>query len=333
MSSWPLFSAFPGLEAELKPVALAALPTPVEALPGLHANAWIKRDDLSHPEYGGNKIRKLEFVLADMRKKGAREVITLGATGTNAGVAVSMVCRQERLACTIITFPQPPSATVEKNQAWMRHYGARFDPRPSLASAASRFYLHPRRLLPHSYFLFAGCSNPVSTFAYVNAAFELRQQIEQGLCPEPALIVVPVSSASTVAGLHLGVALAGLKTRVLGVRVAAEYLGPFAVCTPGVVQGMVRHARNIIARHYSGTLPDPGPAQLTGAYFGEAYGAGTPAASAAIEHFGGQGIALESTYSGKAAAAFVDALPSAGGPVLLWDTFNSRPLPETVLPV
>lgn len=329
MSHWPLFDYFPTLADDLQPVPLASLPTPVHSLPGLGERGWIKRDDLSHPDYGGNKIRKLEFVLADMRRRQAREVITLGATGTNAGVAVSMICQREQLPCTIITFPQPPSPTVDKNQAWMRHYGARFDPRGNLAAAACRFYLHPRRLLPHSYFLYAGCSNPVSTFAYVNAAFELRQQIEAGACPLPALIVLPVSSASTLAGLHLGVTLAGLKTRVLGVRVAAERLGPFAVCTPGVVQHMVAKALTQIARHSAHTLPRPAPVGLTGAYFGGGYGVTTEAASRAIARFGDLGIGLEGTYSGKAAAAFLDALDSAEGPVLFWNTFNSHPLPAT----
>lgn len=327
MPHWPLFEHFPALADALQPVALASLPTPVHALPELGEQAWIKRDDLSHPEYGGNKIRKLEFVLADIRRQQAREVITLGATGTNAGVAVSMICQRENLPCTIITFPQPPSATVDKNQTWMRHYGARLDPRPTLSAAARRFYLHPHRLLPRSYFLYAGCSNPVSTFAYVNAAFELRQQIEAGACPLPALIVLPVSSASTVAGLHLGLALAGLDSRVLGVRVTAERLGPFAVCTPGVVRQMMAQARQQIARHSARPLPELAPVTLTGAYLGEGYGAVSATASRAVARFASLGIGLEGTYSGKAAAAYLDALATAEGPVLFWNTFNSQSLP------
>lgn len=325
MSYWPLFDNFPGLEPRLAPVALAALPTPVHPLVDLGEHAWIKRDDLTHAEYGGNKIRKLEFVLADIRARGAREVITLGATGTNAGVATSMICALDRLGCEIITFPQEPSPTVEKNQRWMQHYGARFDHRPSLRAAVTRFYLHPKRLSPGSYFLFAGCSNPISTFAYINAAFELRKQIDAGLCPEPGLIVLPVSSASTLAGLHLGTGLAGLKSRVLGVRVAPEKLGPFDACTPAVVQRLIRQAQARLPRTRPGTER---PLELLGDYFGPGYGQATPEAEQAIALFGRAGIALESTYTGKAAAAFLDALKKASTPVLFWNTFNSRPLPH-----
>lgn len=326
---WPLLRAHPALAPVLAPVPLAALPTPVQPLPAFGANAWIKRDDLSHPVYGGNKVRKLEFVLAEMRRQGARAVYTLGATGTNAGIAASMVCAAEGLPCTIITFPQAESATVARNRQWLAHFHARHEHRPSLWSAVLRYYLHPARLRRGNYFLFAGCSNPVSTFGYVNAIYELREQIQAGLCPEPAEIVVAVSSASTLAGLTLGVALAGMNTRVTGVRVAAERLGPFAACTAGVVEKLERQALALM--HAAGearNLRRAPAATLVGDYFGPGYGEATPAALAAMAAFAEQaGIGLEATYSGKAAACFLDRLREAKGPVLFWNTFNSRPLP------
>lgn len=326
---WPLLAEYPALAAELAPVKIADLPTPVQALPGFGPQAWIKRDDITHPVYGGNKIRKLEFVLSDMRRRGAREVTTFGATGTNAGIAASMVCAAENIPCHIITFPQPESATVEKNRRWMQHFDARLAPEKTLWRAVLRYYLHPARLRRHHYFLFAGCSNPVSTFGYVNAAFELREQIRQGLCPEPKEIIIPVSSASTLAGLTLGVALAGLDTQVTGIRVAAEKLGPFSVCTPQVVAGMQTEALRRIHRHYPALpLKKAAMVTLSGDYFGNGYGASTRAALTAMQRFESMtGLVLESTYSGKAAAAFLDRLAAAQGPVLFWNTFNSRPLP------
>lgn len=326
---WPLFDAWPALAGELAPVALGQRPTPVQALPGFGPRAWIKRDDLSHATYGGNKVRKLEFVLAEMRRQKARALYTLGATGTNAGIAASMVCAAEGIPCTIITFPQAESATVARNRQWLAHFGARYEHRASLWSAVLRYYLHPARLLPGRYFLFAGCSNPVSTFGYVNAAFELRDQVRAGLCPEPAEIVVAVSSASTLAGLTLGVALAGLATKVTGVRVAAERLGPFAACTAGVVEKL--EAQALARLHAAGCareLRRAPPATLCGDYFGPGYGEATAAARDAIAAFREEtDLELEGTYSGKAAAAFLDRLASADGPVLFWNTFNSRPLP------
>lgn len=328
-ATWPLLRAYPALAPRLAPVRLATLPTPVQALPAFGAQAWIKRDDLSHPVYGGNKVRKLEFVLAEMRRQGARAVYTLGATGTNAGIAASMVCADEGIPCTLITFPQAESATVARNRQWLAHFHARYEPRPTLWRAVLRYYLHPARLQRGNYFLFAGCSNPVSTFGYVNAIFELREQVHAGLCPEPAEIVVAVSSASTLAGLTLGVALAGLKSRVTGVRVAAERLGPFAACTTGVVEKLERQA--LAQMHAAGEAHDlrqAPAATLVGDYFGPGYGEATPAALAAMAAFAEKAdIGLEATYSGKAAACFLDRLRTVQGPVLFWNTFNSRPLP------
>lgn len=326
MNPWPLFGAFPTLAQELSPLTLCDLPTPVQPLPGIAGNAWIKRDDITHGAYGGNKLRKLEFVAAELRARKARRVYTFGATGTNAGVAAAMVCRQLDIPCTIFTFDQPPSATVDANQALMRHYGAHLVHCGPLWAAALSWYAHPCRLDPRRYFLFAGCSNPVATFAYVNAAFELKTQVERGECPVPAEIVVAAGSAATLAGLTLGCALAELPTRVIGVRVAPARVGPFAACTPGVVTGMMNTALARLRRHGTVLAQAPVP-ELRDDWYGPGYGTGTPQATRAIAVGCDNGITLEQTYSGKAFAAFLERLPQTNDNILFWNTFNSRPCP------
>lgn len=334
---WPLFKEFQALANTLEPVALCDLPTPVNALPAIDGNAFIKRDDLTHHEYGGNKLRKLEFIAAEWRARNTRHVYTFGATGTNAGVATAMVCRELGIACTVFTFDQPRSPTVEKNQALMRHYGAHLVHLGPLWATALCWYAHPRRLDPHSYFLFAGCSNPVATFAYINAAFELRAQIEKGECPAFAEIVVAAGSAATLAGLTLGAALAGLRsgdgtaTRVIGVRVAPAKVGPFDACTTDVVRKMMvdaqqrlLHAQPELATRLN-ALPE---VYLRDDWYGPGYGVTTGATERAIEQAAACGVALEQTYSGKAFAALLDHLHKASGPVLFWNTYNSRPLPQ-----
>lgn len=330
MNRYPLFERFPELEAVLAPVPLADLPTPVHALRSAqHPDLWIKRDDLTHSEYGGNKVRKLEFVLADIRRRKAKQVITFGATGTNAGVAAAMLCKREALGCTVATFPQVDSQTVRKNQKWMHYYGARFIPFSSLMRAVLWFYLTPRRFNSENYFLFAGCSNPVATFAYVNAAFELAEQINAGICPEPKSIIVPVGSAATLAGLSLGCRLAGLQTEVKGVRVAPSHVGPFSACTLGVVKRFMIGAEKMIRKQCK-SAPEKMLIQpiLLEQYFGSGYAVPTEKTRDAIDLFRDEwGIELESTYSGKAAAAFVDEMAVASGPILFWNTYNSRPTP------
>lgn len=333
MSRWPLFDAWPALEPLLAPLPLCELPTPVQPLPAAGAQAWIKRDDLSHPQYGGNKLRKLEFIAAELVAQRVRHVYTFGATGTNAGVAAALVCRQLGIACTVFTFDQPGSPTVIRNQALMRHYGARTRHIGPLWATALAWYAHPRRLDPRSYFLFAGCSNPAATFGYVNAAFELRAQVARGECPLPAEIVVAAGSAATLAGLTLGCALAGLDSRVIGVRVAPAKVGPFDACSPAVVRAMMQRALRTLVTvdpTLAGyTLP---PVDLRDDWYGEGYGTATPAGTRATAIAAADGIPLEATYSAKAFAAALDRLAAGIGPVLFWDTFSSRPLPFETAP-
>lgn len=317
-----LFDAFPALSPYLPQVSLAMLPTPVQALPDL-PHAWIKRDDLTRSDYGGNKIRKLEFVLGEIRAKGARHVITFGATGTNAGVATALMCQRERLRCSILLFPQPDSPTVRKNYQRMQAAGAQLIQLPSLFNTALAFYLHPRRLDPHSYFLYAGCSNAAGIFSYISAAFELRAQIARGECPEPLAIVLPVGSGGTLSGLTLGCALAGLHSRVIGVRVAPSHVGPFDACTPKTLRQQMRHAASTLQKAGI-TLPILPEPVLLDDYYGPGYGSATPEALNAIrwlqQH---SNIPLEQTYSGKAFACFLDKVQQQAGPVLFWNTYSS----------
>jgi 1-aminocyclopropane-1-carboxylate deaminase/D-cysteine desulfhydrase-like pyridoxal-dependent ACC family enzyme len=330
----PLFAHYPILKQQLQPQQFACLPTPVKALPGLSANAWIKQDDLTHPDYGGNKIRKLDFVLADIKRKHKKHVITFGATGTNAGVATAMMCYRNQLKCTVYLFKQPLTQTVKDNIALMQVYGAELIFCGSLLKTVLSFYGSRYRLSRDSYFLWAGCSNSVATFAYINAAFELKQQIEIGLLPEPEHIFVPVGSCSTLAGLTLGTKLCGLNSKVIGIRVAPAYLGPFPACTEGEVNKVIQQAAKQMKKWGIKELAIKDLVHIPRCHFsdhfyGEGYGIASDASLNAIDIFKGQGIILENTYSGKAAAAFLQQLnankKSKGNtkPQLFWQTFNS----------
>ena len=320
----PLFKYFPQLHSRIPIEPIASLPTPVERL-SLSDHAWIKRDDLTHPDYGGNKIRKLEFILADAIAKKARRIITFGAIGTNHGVATAMMCQQFGLECVIYLFDQPPTATVTQNLRLMRAYGARLIYKGSLPRTVLAYYTSPYRLRTGSYFLFAGGSNLYGTLGFINAACELQCQIEQGDCPPPKAIVCPVGSGATLAGLTYGCQLIGLETEVIGVLVAPRKLGPVAACTPGTVyQLMIKACRFLTETCHQQQIPRPRAAKLLEHYYGDGYGVATEQGLQAMERFKAIGITLEHTYTAKAAAAFLDRLESADAAVLFWDTFNSR---------
>lgn len=320
-----LHSAFPQLAESLPWLPLADLPTPVEALSNIGENAWIKRDDISHKVYGGNKIRKLEFILAEVKQRGAKQLITFGATGTNHGVATAMLCQQLGIPCTVLLFDQPDSQTVQQNLKRMRSFGAELIFCGSLANTVLRFYCHPKRLSPTTYFLFAGGSNVAGTMGFINAAFELKQQIEQGQCTQPAKIFVPVGSSATLAGLTIGAALTGMNTDIIGIRVAPSHLGPIPTCTTGTVQQLIKQSCKTLKQYGVELPPIPRPI-LIDSYYGDGYGVRSEAGDRATGIFKECGVNLDQTYTAKAAAAYLDSIEQSPDTVhLYWHTFNSRP--------
>ena len=327
----PLFQQYPTLAASTPWIELAKLPTPVELFAGHAAsnlsptNLWVKRDDKSCDLYGGNKVRKLEFVLAEALHQGKTKLVTFGAIGTNHGVATAIFCQKMGIECKVLLFDQPITKTVQNNLKLMSHFGANLEYRGSLFQTALSFYR--ARLLGRSdtYYLSAGGSNLAGCIGFVNAAFELKLQIEQGQIPEPDFIYCPAGSNSTTAGLTLGCKMAGLKSRVVGVRVAPAYLGVIPVCTTGAIYSLMKNTCKLLKKRDS-SIPDiklPG-INLQEAFYGDGYGHPSSAGTEATGLFGQAGITLEPTYTAKAAAAVLSqcsAHPTKN--VLYWHTYSS----------
>jgi len=319
----PLFQAHPKLKKNIPCLSLSRLPTPIQKFSPMD-NLWIKRDDLSHEIYGGNKIRKLEFILAEALAQGKKHLITFGATGTNHGVATSMLCQEVGLDCKVFLFNQPVTETVVNNLKMMLVYNAELKHKGSLFNTAASFYLS-KIFKPKAYHLFAGGSNIVGCISFVNAAFELKQQIEQQLTPEPDFIYCPVGSSSTLAGLSLGCSLAGLKTQVIGVRVAPSHVGLIQSCTIKTVSQLRNKAYQLLKSTDSSIpnfkLPN---IQLIDNYYGRGYGVATEKGNQATNTFLKEGLKLDPTYTAKAAAAALDrSRLQPSNNILYWHTYNS----------
>ena len=148
---------------------------------------------------------QLESIVADAKRKGAERTVTLGAIGTNHGVATAMMCQQFDLECVVYLFDQPSSETVTQNLRRMQAYGATLIYTGSLFITVMAYYMSIYRAKKGSYFLFVGGSNLYGTLSFLsNAAFELREQVDRGECPQPERIVRPVGSGATLAGLTYG---------------------------------------------------------------------------------------------------------------------------------
>ncbi len=320
-----LFTAFPQLAGVLPWTPLGEFPTPVVRLANLdRGNLWVKRDDLSSAVYGGNKVRKLEFILGRALSRGQRRLVTLGAIGTHHGLATAIFGRTLGLACTLLLFPQPVTDRVRDTLRLLHRQGAELVYRPSLGRAVAAYYLEMRLRHPGAAFVFAGGSDPPGALGFVSAAFELKRQIDDGELPEPAVIVCPFGSGGTLAGLALGAAHAGLAGRVIGVRVTAARLGPFAAATPGTVLSLMRRTQALLRRLAPG-VPDlelRAP-EVFHEYFGAGYGVPTAEGRRALELMKSrEGLVLEETYTAKTAAAVLDLCrrSAPGSPVLYWHT-------------
>jgi 1-aminocyclopropane-1-carboxylate deaminase/D-cysteine desulfhydrase-like pyridoxal-dependent ACC family enzyme len=171
---------------------------------------------------------------------------------------------------------------------------------------------------------------------YVNAAFELQEQIAAGEIPEPEWIFVPLGSGGTVAGLALGAKLAGLRSRIAAVLVT-DILPPSAE----KLARLAGKSLALIRQHVDvgGVSLEPKDIRVISGYLGEAYGAPTAAAQQACQLMERlEGIRLETTYTAKCLAGMMDALRTdefRTGPVVFWNTYSSidpathlGPLPE-----
>lgn len=323
-----LFRHFTELKDRIPWIPLGCFPTPVECLKNLDCGeVWIKRDDQSSRDrYGGNKVRKLEFILAHIQKNKIKHVVTMGGIGTNHGLATAVYCTGLGLDCTLVLFDQPVTEYVKRNLLLFKRFNARLIHAKSIFHAALHFYFFQRILHPFAYYLYAGGSNVQGVIGFVNAAFELKEQINEGLLPEPAIIFCAHGSMGTLAGLTLGCALAGLSSRVIGIRVAASHLGPLPVSTPVNVKQLMKQTCRYLQSRSSDipeiTLPDP---VILDEYFGEGYGSPTKSCMDALEIMEKrEQIHLEPTYTGKAFAAVLEHCRAGGrGPVLYWHTYNS----------
>ncbi len=292
-------------------------PTPVERLEALSSartTLWVKRDDLTHSVYGGNKVRKLAALLEDARQSGATRVVTIGGVGSHHVLATGVFGKLLGLEVEAVILKQPCSAHVLQTVRASIGQGVRLHPASSYSDALRRF---AELVDAGAYAVPAGGSNRIGTLGVVAAAHELAQQIRAGELPEPELIVVPLGSGGTVAGLLAGLEQAELRTRVLAISVTEPQ------------KLFERRARALAQELLDDTLHDRVAQRLEieRSYLGEGYGHATLAGSRAMQEATRVGLTLDQTYTSKAFAAALDRVAlGAQRQVLFWHTLSSAPL-------
>lgn len=330
-----LFEEYPELSGRLPHVPLAMLPTPVQPLPilgkalGLE-QLYVKRDDLTGPVYGGNKPRILEFALGKALRDGKKTVMTFGAAGSTHTLATALYAKPFGLETVCMMMPQVNARYVGRNLLLTHLQGAEFHYYPNIplmvmGSVVQLFRLAGRgRSMPH--IIPPGGSNALGVLGHVNAAFELARQVKTGEMPEPDVLYVACGSMGTSVGLALGTALAGLKTRVMAIRV-----------TPANFASLRKarrffHSANQLLHSHCSRIPQLPYSEdryrLRHDFFGEEYALFTRESMQAV-HLAAEmeNLKLEGTYTGKAFAALMaDAREGrlADKTVLFWNTTNSN---------
>lgn len=337
----PLYRAYPALQKTLAHRAVGDMPTPIVRLAHIERSCnarcqlYLKDDGLTGPLtstgrlFGGNKVRKLEFLLADALDQGAKSVVTFGCIGSNHVVATGALAQQLGLRCIALLQPQAITDVVKRNMLLMHAYAIEMILNPNREARALQticsFIQNKYRYGTFPYFIPTGGSCPLGIVGFVNAAFELKEQIEAGLLPEPDYIYVATGSCGTVVGLTLGVRAAGLATKVVGVVVE-----PVA-SEDSFRQNIVKllQSTNALLHEKDATFPlymwDDTACTLSFAFGGTEYGVATPEGLAAVQLLQEQeSIVVDTTYTSKAAAGMLQAIADGihdGHTILFWHTF------------
>ena len=330
-----LFERYPNLRDTLSHIELAQLPTPVLHADRLgkalgHTGLYIKRDDLTGQPYGGNKLRKLEFLLAEAKRNGYSEVLTFGCAGSNHATATAIYARKIGLRSISVLLPQDNAHSVQKNLLLSLAHGAEFRVYETFAEQTQKMpevlACHEEQYGRSPYVIPPGGSSPLGVVGYVNAAMELADQVAAGQIPEPDTLFVAAGTTGTAVGLILGLRVVGLKTQVVPVRVTDERFA-----NPTVMLNLCRET-NVLLHERDAAFPEivfsEGDFAMRRDCFGEKYAVYTEESVAACKRLlDTEGIPLEGTYTGKALAALIKDVRNGtlkNQTALFWNTYNSR---------
>lgn len=318
----------------------ADLPTPVERAPWLDAGGsrvWVKRDDASSALYGGGKVRKLEWLLANPPYDGDEPIMTIGGHGSHHLVATGLFARQLGRKLHALIFEQEATEHAYRNLGVLASIGAEFwaaRRRIGLPWAYASYYTwrRPERI---GKYLTPGGSTALGSFGCVEAGLELAAQIEAGELERPDRLYITAGTAGTSAGIAIGLGLRKVSTHLrlisaaepigfnrfmYGLKLRAIYseLRRCGLEGPSSVSDLLRDARISWSVSHE---------QLGGGY-----GVPTEAGRAAVDRAADHGLELETTYTGKCLAALLaDQLPD-GTNALFWNTHGANDLRSLLTP-
>lgn len=299
---------------------LAALPTPLQPAPrlseALGATVLVKRDDLTGLGLGGNKVRKLEYLVADALARGADALVTGGGAQSNHTALTALAAARAGLSVHLVVHGDPVEGPPRGNGVLTALAGASVTHThdPDRASVDTGIERLGRRLAEagrRPYVIPRGGATAVGCVGYLGASLELASQLEQ-LGVSPTHLVLATGSCGTQAGLEVGARWLQATYRVVGVAVSRPR------------QECVRRVRTLAGACAELTGLDVaavGDPDVLDGYLGPGHGTPSPEGRAAAELAARtEGLVLDPVFTAKAMAALVDLSREAAGPIVFWHT-------------
>jgi len=297
----------------------AHLPTPIETLPTLTQSLngptlLVKRDDQTGLAFGGNKTRKLEFLVADALTQGADMLITGGAAQSNHCRQTAAAAAKFGLDCTLVLAGEPP-AQASANLILDQLLGANivWTSNEARDETMQRVQDEARAAGRKPYLIPYGGSNEIGALGYV---FAMQELMEQGV--QPDWIVVASSSGGTQAGMSVGARLFGYQGRILGISIDK----PEVELSRDIVADLANRTARHLGEDFTFTARD---ILANDSYLGEGYGVMGEPEKEAIRIFARtEALLLDPVYTGRAAAGLLDLIRQGffkpDDVVLFWHT-------------
>ena len=272
-------------------IPLGVLPTPIQKLENisriLGTNVYIKRDDMTGIGLGGNKVRKLEFLLADAKNKGAEIVFTTGGAQSNHAMLTAACCK--KLGMTPILILKKRGVTDRKGNILLE-YLMNTDVRFLDTGDSQEVYKEMDRVGQESgkvyYKIPTGGSNALGALGYVNCVKEIAEQTDMKF----DYIVCAEGSGGTHAGVAMGAKLFMPETKVIGMMVDTD---PFEEITTNIMKGLAE----LLELDFVPTVDDVHLVDVCG----DGYAIPSPEGNAAIRMMAeNEGLFLDPVYTGKA---------------------------------
>ena len=313
-------------------IGWATLATPITELPQIAQQfgaTWMgcKRDDLCSGLLGGSKVRKLDFLLADSHFQNSSSWASIGAIGSGHLVACAAAAHTLQRKFQAHCFFEPTSEEILKNLAFIAEHTEKIHfYRSRMEVLLTRPAVFFRKTVQNCSFIPPGGSSALGIVGMVRAGVELAAQIQAGMIPVPDRIYVAAGTCGTVAGLAVGLAVAGFQIPIKAVATVEKIIVSTwrinflinQVCKLLLSFGFqeVKKIKNI-------------PIVIDYKQLGKGYAYPTEAANMAVKIFDSAEISLEPVYTGKMAAAILHDLKNGfNGKVLFWNS-HRRNLPPT----